>query len=131
MIAFFVGFVSFLFAAIGLGGGFLLIPLITSFFGIDQMQAQYVSLLVYIPAAVGVIVLCIKKKNAEFRKIIPLIPIGMAGAICGGFIALNMNTILLKKIYSIFLIIVGAIMCIKILVLNQIASKKGDFNSNK
>lgn len=112
MIAFLVGFISFLLAGFGLGGGVLLIPLITMLFSLDQSQAKYVALIGYLPAAFGVVLSCIIQKNGEFRKILPLIPFGIAGAICGAYVSLNIDTAILRKIYSVFLVFVGGYMCI-------------------
>ena len=37
---------------------------------------------------------------------------GIAGAICGAYVSLNIDTAILRKIYSVFLVFVGGYMCI-------------------
>ncbi len=110
MIAFLVGFVSFLLAGFGLGGGVLLIPLITFIFPLDQADAKYIALIAYLPAAIGVIISCILEKKTEFAKIVSIIPIGILGSVSGTVISNNIETAFLKKIYSLFLICVGIYM---------------------
>ncbi len=128
MIAFLVGFVSFLLAGFGLGGGVLLIPLITFLFSFEQSQAKYIALIGYLPAAIGVIISCVIQKNAEFKKILPLIPFGLAGAICGAYISLSIDTGLLRKIYSAFLIVVGGYMCFNTIQSNKKTHQRGHFD---
>ncbi len=109
MIAFFIGVISYVLAGMGLGGGVLLIPLLKEFFGVTQIEAQYISLLAYIPAGLTII---IASKNRDLLyKVVPLIPFGIVGAIIGGVVARNINVLFLRKAYGVFLIIFGLVLC--------------------
>lgn len=109
MIAFVIGTLSYVLAGMGLGGGVLLIPLLKEFFGVTQIEAQYISLLAYIPAGLAII---IASKNRDLLyKVMPLIPFGLVGAIVGGVVARNINVLFLRKAYGGFLIIFGLILC--------------------
>lgn len=124
MILFFIGFLSFLLAGFGLGGGVLLIPALTVFFDFNQRTGQYFALISYIPAAIGVILSNFKNNKQEFYKIIKLIPVGIIGSLSGAWIAMTINIDVLRKIYGLFLIYFGLNMISKGLSLIKRAKKK-------
>ena len=110
MILFLVSSIAFLLAGFGLGGGVLLIPVLTSFFDFNQIDAQYAVLLAYVPAAIGVCIFNYKKVKRESEKILKLIPYGILGAVAGSYLIKVISANLLKKLYSIFLILYGGYM---------------------
>lgn len=110
MILFFVSCLAFLLAGFGLGGGVLLIPVLTTFFDFSQIDAQYIALIAYIPAAIGVIANNFNKTKKHAQKIIKLIPLGILGSFAGGYIISIISVNLLKKLYSVFLILYGCYM---------------------
>lgn len=111
MIAFIIALISYITAGLGLGGGVILIPVLTAYFNIDQLSAQYISLLAYIPAAITIIIL--SKNYKKFFKVIHLVPIGIIGAIVGTMLAHKMNVIFVRKIYGVFLLIFGLNLLLK------------------
>lgn len=91
----------------GLGGGTLLIPVLTIFCNLDQHIAQAVNLISFIPMAI--IASIIHFKNNLIKKeglIITILP-ALVFAIIGGIVAKNLNSQLLKKIFGGFLIVTG------------------------
>lgn len=115
MILFFVSIVAFLLAGFGLGGGVLLIPVLTTFFDFSQIDAQYIALISYIPAAIGVIVNNFNKTKKHAEKIIKLIPLGILGSFVGGYIISIISVEFLKKLYGIFLILYGSYMIFNVM----------------
>lgn len=101
------GLLSGIISGMGIGGGTILIPALTMFLGINQHIAQGVNLLYFIPTAI--IALFIHKKNnaLEFKTSIPIILFGIIGASLGSFIALKINSGLLRRLFGIFLFLMG------------------------
>lgn len=122
MTLFFVSCLAFLLAGFGLGGGVLLIPVLTAFFNFSQIDAQYIALIAYIPAAIGVIVNNFNQTKNHAQKIIKLIPFGILGSLIGGYIIRIISVELLKKLYGIFLILYGGYMIFNVIFSKQ--SKK-------
>ena len=110
MIEFIIGFLCFLCAGMGLGGGALLIPILVDFFGFSQSSAQYVGLIAYIPASICAVIYGVKNNDLKYSKILPLIPLGLLGAVIGAFIATKIQGEMLRKFYGIFMIFFGAYM---------------------
>lgn len=113
MILFFVSCLAFLLAGFGLGGGVLLIPVLTTFFNFSQIDAQYIALIAYIPAAIGVIINNFKITKFHMQKIIKLIPLGIIGSFIGAYIVRIISVDFLKKLYGVFLIFYGGYMLFK------------------
>ncbi len=105
MIGFFIGFVAFLLAGAGLGGGVLLIPMLTAFLGFDSSSAKTVCLSAYVIASIFSLCVAVKTKMITL-KILKYIPLGVLGAVVGSLISVKSE--LFTKIYGAFLIIFGA-----------------------
>lgn len=108
IVAIISGFLSGIISGMGIGGGTILIPALTMFVGANQHIAQGVNLLYFIPTAV--VALFVHKKNnaLELKIAIPIILFGIAGAGLGSFVALRLNSGLLRRLFGIFLFFMGA-----------------------
>lgn len=107
MIEILVGVISGIVTAIGMGGGTVLILLLTVFLAISQHIAQATNLLFFVPTAVTTIVLNLKEKNVELKVGINIIIFGIIGAIIGSFLANKIDVRNLRKIFGIFLLFVA------------------------
>ncbi len=92
----------------GIGGGTILIPALTMFLNIDQHKAQGVNLLFFIPTAVIALIIHKKNNNLDFKIAVPLIVAGLIGAAAGSFVAISINAQVLKRLFGIFLFLMGA-----------------------
>ncbi len=101
------GLFSGIISAMGIGGGTILIPSLTMFSNINQHIAQGVNLLFFIPTAITALIIHKKNGNLEIKTAIPLILWGLIGASCGSFLALSLKAEILRKIFGIFLFIMG------------------------
>lgn len=94
-------------AAMGLGGGTVLLLYLSFFSSLTQPQMQSVNLLLFLPAAV--ISLLIHRKNGlidtAFLK--PCLLGGIIGGIGGSLLSNNLNLDLLKKGFGVFLLLIG------------------------
>ncbi len=101
------GAVSGIISGMGIGGGTVLIPALVFLFGLDQLSAQTINLIYFIPTAIIALITHTKNKNIEKQPLKPLIFFGTAGAMLGCFLALSLKPIFLKKLFGIFLLIMG------------------------
>lgn len=97
------GFLSGIISGMGIGGGTILIPSLVLFQGLDQLQAQGINLIVFIP--IGIIALITHKKqgNIDSKYNKKIIMGGLVGAIIGSIIALRLDPNSLRKYFGIFL----------------------------
>ena len=102
-----LGFAAGILSGMGLGGGVLLIPALTMFFGQSQHAAQNINLIYFIPTAA--FALRTHAKNGQIEK--SLLPKtifgGLIGAVLGTIAALNLEADALRQIFAIFLLIMG------------------------
>lgn len=106
MVEVLIGLVSGIVSGTGMGGGTILIFLLTFFMGIDQHIAQATNLIFFIPASIVAIIVNIKNKNLDIKNGIIIAIFGILGAIIGANISLNMPVNILKKCFGIFLSII-------------------------
>lgn len=100
----------------GMGGGTLLIPLLTLAAGLEQHLAQAINLIAFVP--MSVVALLIHKKNGyvEIKKAIPITLIALAGAVAGSFAARYAGGYVLKASFGAFLIALGIVQAVKAII---------------
>ena len=108
------GFLSGVIGAMGMGGGTLLIPLLTIFSDVSQIVAQGYNLLAFLPMSVIAIIIHLKNKLIEPKFLWIIIPSGIIFAVLGSFLANLIDGEVLKILFGIFLIILGLFEFIKI-----------------
>ncbi|AOT68602.1 sulfite exporter TauE/SafE family protein [Geosporobacter ferrireducens] len=107
MLLILIGLFSGIIGAMGIGGGTILIPALIIFTALTQHQAQSVNLISFLPVAVVALFTHFKNKNIEIQLCLPLIFLGMVGAIGGSFLAVNLPSELLRRLFGIFLFFMG------------------------
>ena len=110
-------------AGMGMGGGTLLIPILTIFLAVGQQIAQGVNLVAFIPTALVAIVIHCKNKLVDFATGIPLIIGGVIMAIIGAILAINLSSEILKKLFGAFLLAVGVWQIIYTIISSKDKSK--------
>ncbi len=102
-----LGIISGIVTGLGMGGGSILIILLTAFLGVDQHLAQATNLFFFIPTAIISIIVHFKNKNvdASVGKSI-LLPV-VVGSAAGAILTLQLQPQKLKKYFGIFLLAVG------------------------
>ncbi len=107
MINIITGFFSGIISGMGIGGGAILIPALIIFEGIGQQLAQGINLTYFIPTAIFSLFVHIKNKNVEFKTAAIIGGSGVGGAALGAWLATTLNGDLLRKLFGIFLLLVG------------------------
>lgn len=104
---FLAAFLTGIFAAMGIGGGMILIIYLTFFADMPQLSAQGVNLLYFIPIALFSVILHSKNKLIEWKKIIPSLILGIIFAVIGAYSAEYIGSELLQKLFGAFIVVVG------------------------
>ena len=85
----------------GMGGGTLLIPILTLLAGFGQLEAQGINLISFIPMSIIALILHFKNKLVRFKETYPLAIIGAGVSLVSALIAVNINATVLKKIFAV------------------------------
>ena len=123
------GLISGIIGGMGMGGGTLLIPILTIFLNIMQKSAQAINLLVFIPMSLVALIIHIKNKLVDFSVGVPIILSGVIFSLMGSYLASIISNELLQKIFAIFLLIVGINQAVQTIIL--IIKKKSNDNNIK
>ncbi|HHY23762.1 MAG TPA: sulfite exporter TauE/SafE family protein [Clostridiaceae bacterium] len=107
MILFLIGLLAGIIGGMGIGGGTILIPALTLFVKTEQHIAQSVNLIYFIPTAIIALIVHIKNKRVDFKIALPIIISGVFGAGIGSRLASSISGNLLKKLFAVFLFIMG------------------------
>lgn len=102
-----MGLVSGIVSGTGMGGGTILIFLLTFIMGVEQHIAQATNLIFFIPTSIVAIIVNLKNKNIDIPLAIIISVFGILGAIIGANISINIDVKILKKCFGVFLAIIA------------------------
>lgn len=102
-----IGLISGIISGTGMGGGTILIFLLSVVMGLDQHIAQATNLIFFIPTSIVAIIVNIKNKNIDLKIAIMISIFGILGAIIGANISIHTDVQSLKKYFGIFLLIIA------------------------
>ena len=117
-----MGLVSGIVSGTGMGGGTILIFLLTFIMGIEQHIAQATNLIFFIPTSIVAIIVNLKNKNIDMPLAIIISVFGILGAIVGANISINIDVKILKKCFGVFL---------EIIAINEIYSIVKEYKKTK
>lgn len=106
MLEFFTGVISGTVSGTGMGGGTILILILSVFMGIDQHVAQGANLIFFVPTSISAIIITFKEKLINWKVGIPVAVSGIIGAIIGAKVSVNMDVNILKRYFGIFLMLI-------------------------
>lgn len=112
----------------GMGGGTILILVLSIFLGVEQHIAQATNLVFFVPTSISAIIVSIKSKLINWKIGISIAIWGVVGAIIGANISARMNVKDLKKFFGIFLLIIAIY---EIYSITQEYKKEKRRNNNK
>ena len=98
-----IGLVSGIITGTGMGGGTILILVLSIFLGVEQHIAQATNLVFFVPTSISAIIISIKSKLIEWKIGIVLAITGIIGAIIGANISAKIEVKSLKRYFGIFL----------------------------
>ena len=125
------GLIGGILGGMGMGGGTLLIPLLTIGLNLTQQSSQAINLLAFLPMSIVALVIHFKNKLVHTKIAIPIAISGVASSILGSFLANKTSSFTLKIWFGIFLIIVGILQIYSLwLTKNNTPQSKQYKNSN-
>lgn len=101
------GFLSGIIGAMGLGGGAVLIIYLSIFTSTEQLTAQGINLLFFIPIGTLAVIIYSIRKQINWKTIMPLAFGGIIGSVSGIFIAKILGGNMTAKLFGAFLILLG------------------------
>ena len=108
------GVVSGIFGGLGMGGGTLLIPILTIFLNFDQKLAQGINLISFLVMALFSLYIHHKNGYIVTKHIFYIIIPGVLFSVLGAFLMSLTSSKILKIIFGVFLIILSIIEFIKV-----------------
>jgi len=107
-----VGLVSGTLGGMGMGGGTLLIPLLTFAFGFNQKVVQGINLISFSIMAIIIVCFHIKNKLVDIKVAVKVALVALVSAGLGAFLASVVKTSHLKFMFGMLLITISIYMCV-------------------
>ena len=103
----FAGLLGGVLGGMGMGGGTVLIPLLSIFYCVSQHTAQASNLISFIPMAIVALIIHLRNGLVEFKKIMFIILPGVITCIVGCYLARAISGDLLKRLFGGFLLLLS------------------------
>ena len=107
------GFISGIFGGLGMGGGTLLIPLLSIFLGMEQKLCQGINLVAFLVMALFSLIIHFKNGYVVTRGIIFIVLSGIVFSVCGALIAGFLPSGPLRIAFGVFLCLLSVYQGIK------------------
>lgn len=107
MLEILVGIISGIVSGTGMGGGTILVLVLSLFMGVEQHLAQSANIVFFIPTSIVAIIVSTKQKMVDFKLGTVIVITGIIGAIIGAKTAQTIQSDNLKKYFGIFLGIIA------------------------
>ena len=114
------GFIGGIFGGMGMGGGTMLIPLLTIFLNFSQKVSQGFNIFSFLFMAVFALIIHFKNKLVDIKSVIPIVLSGLLFSMGGALLATLVDGKILKLIFGIFLILLAVIEIFKLFKKNKI-----------
>ena len=101
------GIIGGIVGGMGMGGGTLLIPLLTIFYGLNQHSAQAINLVGFIPMSIVALIIHFKNGYVETKHMLWIILAGIITCTASCFLANVLKGDLLKRLFGGFLVILS------------------------
>ena len=121
--------VSGILAGMGMGGGTLLIPMLTLILDVEQEIAQAINLLVFVPSGVVCTIIYAKDKLIDFKKGGWIIAGASVVTVIASIIAVKIGGKILKQIFGVFIAGLGLVQLV-VFIVKKINLKKQEKSKN-
>lgn len=109
------GFIAGIFGGLGMGGGTLLIPLLTIFLGLDQKLCQGINLVSFLVMALFSLIIHYKNGYIVIDNIIYIVLSGIVFSLVGSMLASHLPSNILRVAFGVFLSILSVLEVIKVI----------------
>ena len=101
------GVIGGIFGGMGMGGGTMLIPLLTIFLNFSQKVSQGFNIFSFLVMAVFALIIHIKNGLVDIKSVIPIVLSGILFSLVGAYLANLVKGNVLKIIFGVFLILLA------------------------
>lgn len=109
------GFLGGIFGGLGMGGGTLLIPLLTIFLGLDQKLSQGINLVAFLVMALIALVVHYKNGYLKTKGLIYIIASGIVFSALGALLAAFLPSKVLRIAFGVFLCLLSLVEFVKVM----------------
>ena len=107
LLPFLCGLGASVISAWGVGGGTLLLLVMTLFLDVDQRTAQGINLLFFLPTALSALLCHARSGYLDKPTLKTAIPWAVAAALIGAWIATNLDVEVLRRPFGVYLLLSG------------------------
>lgn len=107
IIPFLCGLGASVVSAWGVGGGTLLLLVMTLFLGVDQRTAQGINLLFFLPTAASALVCHARGGYLDKPTLKAAVPVAVAAALVGAWMSNAVDVEVLRKPFGVYLLLSG------------------------
>lgn len=107
MISVIAGFLSGVIGSMGLGGGTVLLIYLAGFAGVEQLRAQGINLLFFIPIGLMSVLIYAFKKQIKWKTVAYFAVSGLGGAALGTYLTGFVGDKYTRLAFAILLIVLG------------------------
>lgn len=107
MTDFVIAFLSGALSSMGVGGGAVLLLYLTAFAGYEQLSAQGINLVFFLPCAAIALIVHLKNGYVKWRGALISVLFGIPAVFLGSFAAGMLENSLLRKAFAVFLLVIG------------------------
>lgn len=118
-----IGIISGIIAGMGMGGGTLLIPMLTLLMSVDQNLAQGINLIVFVPMAIVVCVIYFINKLVDFKNFLLIVIPAVIVSVLGSLVSFSVDKNVLRLIFGLFILLLGLIQLV-LLIIHKIKHSK-------
>lgn len=121
------GLIGGIVAGMGMGGGTLLIPLLTLWLKIPQLMAQAINLIAFVPTAVVSTIILAKNKMIDWKKLLYVLPGSIIATIATSFFVGQIEGDILRKTFGAFMLTIGIVYFLNTIrkcIISYFANKK-------
>ena len=108
ILPFLCGLGASILSAWGVGGGTLLLLVMTLFLDVDQRTAQGINLLFFLPTAVSALICHAKGGYLDKPTLKSAVPLAVIAALAGAWIATALDVEVLRRPFGVYLLLSGA-----------------------
>lgn len=126
-----IGIAGGLIGGMGMGGGTLLIPLLTLFTATDQHLAQAVNLIAFIPMSAVALIIHIKNKLVEFRFVLITALPAVTASVLASLLSKRVEGDALGMYFGIFLMCMGVYQLVSAIIVLVKKKKLKDGKKSK
>lgn len=102
-----IGIAGGVMGGMGMGGGTLLIPLLTVCCSLEQHTAQALNLIVFIPMSLVAVAIHIRNKLVDFGQVLPIAIPAVASGVVASLLSKLTGAWSLSRLFGLFLVLLG------------------------